>query len=381
METKNGLQEWFELWNVSRESVPGVELTFPVDRAPARVLDIVSGAAVPFLYANGGVRVPGLTLAPGEFRVFGIDRADSGEAADAWFAVKARFETAPQAPVQLPALQAPPLPAQAIEQFRFRTIDDATRAAGSWIGEATNGPAYKTIGCGFLADMGLGASGHPLYRASLNVPAAWAGRRVYLEMALTAQDMSVFLGQAVFFLNGHKLPPFPYGMPHSGVLDITSLTHPGANDVAVLDATGYVGGLYLFSEAPLDDTRDLSQGWQLYSDDVHHAAAPLPIDGKGRCLAIDVAVPAGWDKHRVYLEIDQGAARWLTFIMVNDRPISYTWYCHPFPSRLRINLAPLAVPGAQNHIELWGNPDAAAGSLTLATAGLGTTIGAGASME
>ncbi|HEY3417135.1 MAG TPA: hypothetical protein VGM23_09655, partial [Armatimonadota bacterium] len=159
METKNGLQEWMLLWNGGREAVANLELTFPLNHQPSRVLDIVSGQPVKFTYRNGIVHVEKFTMARNETRVFGVDRPLPLAVPEHWLAVKAHYEGRVTPPTVKPFT--PPTPDTVVlEKFRFRQIDDATKATTTWATEPLSAPAWQEVGYGFWDEMGYPALGN-----------------------------------------------------------------------------------------------------------------------------------------------------------------------------------------------------------------------------
>lgn len=369
VETKNGLQDWFVLWNSERQTQSGVTVTFPYPGKPARVFDEESGKPEPFSYNSGIVKVAPMDFEGNGLRVLGVDRPDVGEAVSHWFGIKAKFETAPQRTIPIAPYTAPKDDALEIDRFQFRQIDDAAVKSGSWLTEPDTAAPWKTVSYGFWDDQGFAPQGTGVYRATIDIPAAWSGEQVYLALS---DEIPPFLAQqSAVYVNGRDLGAAMMDpSPIMTVADMTPYLHPGVNDLAFLakqnvSRGGFLGGVYYYPRAALRDQRDLTSGWRLYSDDRNWSPAALPLAARGRCLSIDIDAPADWSRDDIFIDIDQGASRWIKYIMVNNRPIAFNGYSHPFPNRIHVVMAPWIEPGKANHIELWANPQDATTDMTL----------------
>ena len=375
METKNGLQDWMVLWNSSRDRVDSLEVSFPLDHKPSRVMNVGTGAPVEFTYESGMVRVAPFTMAPQETRVLGVVRGDFLAAAAHWMAEKRHFQSRPELPketaVSVPAPQMP-----VIDQFRFRQADTKARDDLAWTTEPTTTAAWKDASYGFWDQMGYASTGIGLYRGILNVPADWKGKHVLL--ALASWDQPVFVGKPTVFLNGRLAGPgMSGGDAPNTVLDVTTLVHQGANDLGILvesngPRAGFLGSVIAYAQDDLQSAMFLKTGWKLYQDEKKFAAAVLPLKARGRRLEIDVTIPAGWKEDEIFLDFSIGLERSLHDVVVNDHPIGMNWYTHAFPNRMRINLYPWIKPGAVNRIELWSSPTSATAKFDVENVTIGT---------
>jgi hypothetical protein len=364
--TKNGLEDWVMAYNTGRGPVKGRTLSFPLDKRPEAVRDVVSGQSVPFAWEGGVVRVAGLDLAPNDVRVFGVARGGFVNAIEHWFGEKQRYETRPRLP-DTSVVQASGLPMSAgqrpapqttstvaFEHFRFRPADPSVKTDLAWLGEST--AAWKEVGYGFWDEQGFPAKGIGLYRADFTAPAAWRGRRVMLTCA--SWDYPVFLEKATFFLNGQKVGDYNgHAWANFDEVDISAALRDGANALAVLvEATegrgGYIGELAAFALDDLGEARDLNDNWRVYRDNQHATPATLPLDATGRYAAVDVDVPASWQGKNPVFEFEV-ADRWVSCLVVNGRAVAYNGFLHPYGNLMQVSLYPFIQPGATNRIELW----------------------------
>ena len=356
METKNGLQDWMVLWNSSREAVDPVTVTFPLDHQPSRVVDMAAGTPVQFTYDNGVVKVAAFSMAANDARVLGVERGSFLAATQHWLAEKAHFESRAPVPAETKPLPPPPVEMPVVDKFRFRMGDAAAKTDLTWTTEPTTAGAWKPMSYGFWDEQGYPATGIGLYRATVQVPAAWQGKQVLLGLA--GWDQPTFIGNPTIYLNGKEVGPGRSGgdVPNT-VLDLTPFAHQGTNELAILVEAGIRGGflgtIYITAQPPLSPVLPLQTGWKLYQDDTKFTPVDLPVKAKGRHLEIDVAIPADWKPDQIYLDFNQGLIRTLRDIVVNDRPLGFNWYGHAFPNRIRLCLYPMIKPGAVNRIELW----------------------------
>ena len=375
MVTKNGLQDWFVLWNSSREAVDNVDLGFPLDHQPARVLDMESGQPVEFTYQDGQVHVAKFTMAPNGTRVFGVERGTGLDAATHWLEEKVRFDTKPHLPAGLKPFVAPPVTMPVLEKFQFRMADATAKTDLAWTKEPTNTAAWKEVGYGFWDEMGYPATGIGLYRTTFQVPAAWSGQRVLLAFA--SWDQPIFFWGYTPYVNGVKqVASCSGGQPPFTVFDLTAGVHPGANELGILvdgggPRGGFTGNVFVYAQAPLHSALVLTEGWKLFSNDKDSTPATLPVKAKGRSLSIEVPVPAEWKGRDVYLDFTLGERDIMT-VVVNGGAINYNWYGHPYPNVARVNLYPFLKPGEVNRIELWPGPGALVSDVDVVEATLGT---------
>lgn len=356
--TKNGLEDWVMVYNAGRGAAQGRTLSFPLAARPEAVRDVESGKPVAFTWQDGTLRVPGLDLDANAVRVFSVPRPSLTGAVQHWFAEKRRYETRPVVAPSSEASAALPEPTAAVmDSFRFRPTDARAKTDLSWLTEPTEGAAWKTVGHGFWDEMGYPAKGVGLYRRTFRAPAAWRGHRVLLACA--SFDYPVFLERAAFFLNGRPAGEYQgHAWANFDVLDVTDRIHEGDNSLGVLvEATegrgGYIGQLVLFPLENLQEARDLTTGWRLFSDNQKWTPATLPLGTSGRHLETDVALPAGWRDTSVFLEWEV-SDRWVYVVVVNGRAIAYNPFLHPYGNIMQVNLYPYAKPGQVNRIELWG---------------------------
>ena len=362
--TKNGLQDWIVLYNPGRLDRNDVEISLPYPAQPRQVTDMVSGQAVPSDYAGGQVRVKGLAVGANQVRMLGVDRAGFGPALDHWLAQKAKYNARPEGlPREAPPLKLPPATAIALSNFRFRMADATAQQDLSWTTAPTTGPEWKDVSYGFWDELGYPAKGIGLYRTVLNIPAQWRGRPI--QLGFCSYDDPIFFEKATVYLNGQLLGEYPgHGWWNFDLLEITGQAHPGPNQLAVLvESTlgrgGYFGQLLAFAQEPLEQVITLTDGWKLYSDDVHFVPSSVPTTQKGRNLATEVPIPAAWQGRQVYLVITDAHPdlkhydRSVKDILVNDRPMSVNQVGHPFRGTMQFNITALVKPGQVNRIELW----------------------------
>jgi hypothetical protein len=240
--------------------------------------------------------------------------------------------------------------------FRFRSADVRAKEETGWLQEPLDSQAWKKITYGFWDELGYPAKGVGLYRQTFRAPEAWKGKRVLL--ACVSWDDPVFLEHATFYLNGQRVGSYEgHGWANFDVLDITSFLHPGDNDLGVLAEAnevrgGYLGQLVAYALDDLQDVHDLRTGWQLFADNQHSRPVELPLNASGRFLRAEVNIPADWPADKVELEFEV-ADKWVGCVVVNDRPITYNAFLHPYPNVMQVNLYPFIKPGQANHIELW----------------------------
>lgn len=354
--TKNGLQDWVMIWNAGSREAKNLTLTFPLAIKPARVLDLTTGKAVPFAWADGEVRVPVASLPANGFGAYAVDRRDLLDAVQHWFAEKRKYATR----VVVPKPKAPPLPPPAavvMDTWRFRQADARAKNDLSWLTEPTTTTAWKNAGYGFWDEMGYAAKGIGLYRCTFRVPTNWSGHRVMLCFA--SFDYPVFLEKATVYLNGRRVGDYNgHSWANFDVLDVTAAIRPGENTLGVLvEATegrgGYIGQMVAFTLENLANCIDLGSGWKLFSDNRRFTRVDVPIDAEGRHLETQVHVPASWKNRDVFLEFEV-ANKWVYEVVVNGRAIGYNLFLHPFGDIMQVNLYPWIRPGETNTIELWG---------------------------
>jgi hypothetical protein len=357
--TKNGLQDWVMTYNSGRAAIAGLTLSFPLERRPRRLLDVVSGKPVGFTWEHGAIRVSGLNIAANTMRIFAVDSSDAIAAVQHWFAEKRRFESRAAAPLTVERLPSPPPTAVVMDAFRFRQVQstgDAGSLGSSWLAESTAGPAWQDAGYGFWDEMGFAAHGIGLYRRSFHVPAAWQGHRVLL--AFVSFDYPVFLERAQVYVNAQPVGDYRgHGWSNFDVLDITQHLHQGDNAVAAaVEARevrgGYIGQMVAYPLENLEEPIELRSGWKLFADNRQFAPATFPLKAVGRHLETDVTLPATWNGKQIFLEFEV-SDRWVGCVVVNGRVIGYNQSFHPYPNIMQINLYPWAKPGQSNRIELW----------------------------
>ena len=366
--TKNGLQQWVMAYNSGRAALSGLTLSFPLERRPRRVVDVVSGKPAPFVWTcdtggspapKGCVRLSKLDIDANTMRVFAVDSADVIAAVQHWFDEKRRYESRAVAPIVAKPLPSPPPTAIVMDTFRFRQVKstvDQVPPASSWLTESTAAPAWRDVSYGFWDEMGLAAHGVGLYRRSFHVPAAWQGHRVLL--AFVSYDYPVFLERAQVYVNAQPAGEYRgHGWSNFDVLDVTAHLHQGDNALAVaVEARevrgGYIGQLVAYPLEDLEEPIELRQGWKLFSDNQKSAPATLPLKAAGRHLETDVLLPAAWKGKQVFLEFEVDD-RWVGCVVVNGRVIGYNQSFHPYPNIMQINLYPWAKAGQSNRIELW----------------------------
>jgi hypothetical protein len=357
MVTKNGLQDWVMAYNAGRGAEKGRTVSLPLSHKPACVFDIVTGKPVDFTWEDGAARIPNVDLDMNAVKVFGVERDSFLDAAQRWFAEKRRYETRPVVSKSPPpAAPQPPSTAVAMDTFRFRQADAGAKTDLAWLTEPTAGAAWHDASYGFWDEMGYAAKGIGLYRRTFRAPAAWRGHRVLLACA--SWDYPVFLERATMYLNGKRVGDYE-GHPWANfdVLDITPYLKEGENALGVLvEATevrgGYIGQLTAFPLENLEDAKDLSAGWKLYSDNQKWTPVNLPLEATGRHLETDVTLPAAWKGKDAFLEFEV-ADRWVGCVVINGRVIAYNGFLHPYGNIMQVNLYPWARPGEVNRIELW----------------------------
>ncbi len=381
MVTKNGLQDWYVVYNSGNSAVTGLEFSFAAASKPREVQDMESGQATPFIYAEGRVRVAGLSFQAQEVKIFGLTRGDWLEAAQSWYADKVAFRKPypPPGPAEAPM---PPVEDVVLSEYKVTGTGLPPEGDLGWTADGYNEAGWQTARTGYWDDQGIKVEGDTvLYRTRFTAPAAWAGRSVVL--CLTSYDTPGIFGTATFYVNGEKIVTHQgHGWNNMNVFDALGKVHPGENVLAFsvtakADQPGGVGGrLFFRPEVQLEDVVDLTQGWQLYLDNLQATPAALPGKVMGQSLRREVEIPAAWEGKPVYLHVET-PRQWLSCVVVNGRPLVYDQPLHPFGARLDLRVDQYLHPG-ENTLELWshttagdptGQTEMAVGKITM---GVGT---------
>ncbi|MFZ2656021.1 MAG: hypothetical protein WAX69_13910 [Victivallales bacterium] len=353
--TKNGVQEWLVISNQGRILRSGVDVSCPLDVKPVRIVDMAAGNDIPFKYENGRMSVSGLSIEPNETKVIGIVSKDLGDALPFWLETRKKYETRPNLPP--PAdVKLPKGTDIVMDKFRFRMSDPARGADLSWLAEDVSGVEWKDMGYGFWNDAGLPVDGTGLYRAEVNIPEEWGGRR--LMLSFLSYNWPVFLGESSIYINGNKAAEYkPHGWANNENSDVTGFLKPGINRIGILVRAdnarhgrgGYLGQMAFQALEPFEKVIELKDGWSMVKAESAPVPATLPLKEELSFMEAKVNVPSDWKPEDTFIELE---GRPLFLIMVNGRPISVHggWPCW---GRTRLCLYPHIRPGQQNIIQVW----------------------------
>lgn len=368
MVTKNGMQNWLISYN-SKNAPVRADVWMATDSRPERVISLDTNTPVAFTYEDGGVRIKNLDFKPYETKAFAVRRASLVGGLPTWWHEKTFYWN--RTPVQIAAMSMQ-LPARNIvtdpdviplSRWRFTTDPTNSIFANSGWESATFNDAtwkFKESGPWNLLDPSLkDYHGVGLYRIKFNLPVAWNGRRVLLN--LFNWDTPIIYDVGEIAINGH--PVFTYRAHYWSQtynFDVSALMHPGENTVTVRATGGTgtkLGGLsacvWLEVHRPLSPQIDLHGTWQaVLADWVRTEEVAMPGIATAKCLRKTIGVPADWRGKPIFLEW-ASKERWVGCIVVNGQPICNNAFAHPFGLISRLNLTPCIHPGETNVIEVW----------------------------
>ncbi len=357
MATKNGLQEWFMAYNAGRGEAKGQALSFPCERKPPRVVDVITGQNVTFEWQDGVTRILGIDIPANEMRVYGVDSAHLAGAFAHWLDEKRHYESRPALPAKSSQEKPAPAPsALTFDTFRFRQADASVKDSTSWLSEPVDTDAWKDVSYGFWDEMGFSEKGVGLYRCSFTPKPEWKGRAIILSFA--SFDYPVFLDKATVFINGQKAAEYKaHGWANFETHDVTKFAIEGRNELAILveasEVRGaYIGQLSMYALEALRTPIALDGTWKVFSDNKKHVEAQMPINIDCRHIETTVTIPADWKNDQVVMEFEV-ENNWVGTIVVNDRAFVRNPYNHPYPNIMQANLYPYIIPGQPNKIELW----------------------------
>ena len=359
--TKNGLQDWLITFNSSDKAVTA-DVALRVALKPEVLWNLVTRQPVSFTYSDDGwVHVANATFGPYETTIYGVDRSSLVGGIPTWWAEKTKYWKA--CGVRVPLPPAPKTPETvAVERWKFLADEaGAVGASNAWLTSGFSDAGWLTLATGpwnLQVDSLKDYHGAGLYRAAVNIPAAWKGRRIVL--GLYSFDTPIVYDNGEFYVNGKLVTTYKArGWSQTLKYDVTDLIKPGANllEVKAVGGTlfsGVSGAVWFEPEQNLGPTIDLAGAWQMIRTAVGDATSDVQLPGapSGLYLQKDFSVPPGWAGRTIYLHLEM-PEQWLGSIVVNGHPNSYNDYIHPFGLRTELNITPFLMPGKMNRLELW----------------------------
>ena len=357
--TKNGLQDWVIAYNNSDTAQTNLTVSYRAVSRPDAVLDLATDQPVPFTFTdNGWVRVSAVSFAGQGARVFGSRRTTLAGGLPVWWAEKTKYWKRVSG-VPFPAAHAS---AETLDFDTWRLLPERTGTPpAGWMGAEFADSSWLSVHRGpwntqvpALADY----HGTGLYRARFTVPAGWGKRRILLS--LYSFGNPIVYDKGAFFVNGRPVTEYSARRGSQTMsYDVTPLLHPGENVLAVLVSggaalSGLSGPVWLAPERALEQTQDVTGGWQMTSADPAAPLRPAALPGRvrGQSLVRSVDIPAAWAGRQTFLRVIS-PNQWLACVVVNGRPLAYNSYLHSFGTRQDLNLTPYLQPGKSNRLELW----------------------------
>ena len=356
--SNNGL---YDLWSVTtaREGGPKTPLTTDLEFAkgfePAACIDADSQTPVELKRDAAGVRIPGITLAPLETKVFLTPSTLITSAPREWFALQRGWwqGTTPAGNATLPSLELPNI-LELTDEWRFKPLpenDDASAYTGAG---PVDDAAWECRGLSVWAHApGAEPLRHAVFRRRFTVPPTWVtGETNFWMQAWTG---ATFLDRGRIFLDGKLIRDCSGEQSIDGEA-LTAALQPGEHTLAVdirshRPLGGSCGRCWLqHIPAPLA-TLDLSGEWIPTRDGWHDDTA-IPLPGNCEALLAKRTVAVGQEfagkNVVVYIKADPR----IVGVLINGRLVRR--HHHRFGSETILNITPWVKFGAVNAIELAG---------------------------
>ena len=393
--TKNGLQEWLIAMNTLGTDTTA-DLSFAVAAPPAQVWDMdARGRAdektpVAFTYADGWVRIKGVTLPPYATAIYGVQRGSLSAGLAFWWGEKTKFWTrrTPLTPaVEPPKEDSANPPTISFDAWKFYADrDGAVSQTDDWVSPAFADATWRTAdnepwNLQFEDLKDYGAVG--LYRSRpFALPAGWKNRRITVDLdGARGYTWSSF----DLYLNGQKVPALDH--PYWKV-DVTDQLKSAGNVLCVKLTGKQPGGdfplsgleglaIWLQPELTLAPSLSLLGAWQAVQGDwvttqtVTLTGIPTKLTDQGvmkpgitavkaNHLMRDVEIPAAWRGKSVYLHIVSPMMRGEThttgvglgMVIINGQARLLDQRPN-IPLDQMVNVTPYLKFGETNRIELW----------------------------
>jgi len=358
--TKNGLQDWVVAFN-SENTAAKSDVSFRPASKPAELWNLQTKQKVAFEAGEDGwVTVRDVELEGYGLAVFGSKRASLVGGLPTWWKEKTTYwrktEVAAQEPTRLETKST----VIGIDTWQFLADQNGeVSASGEWRTGEPSGP-WKNLRTGpwnYQSDELKTYTGIGLYRAKVNFPSDWSGKKIIL--GLYSWNTPIAYNEAEFFLNGKSVATYKAKTwSQTFNYDVSEAARPGENILSVRvmggsPVSGIVGAVWFETERPAKEEIPLAGDWNMVKADyIESETVRLPGKVKGKYLSREMEVPASWKGQSIYIHVDT-PAQWIGSVLVNGRPVNYNSYLHPFPLRAEINVSLLVKPGEKNTIELW----------------------------
>lgn len=361
--TKNGLEEWFIVFNSSSHSIYA-DIALKTTKRPREVWDKIEMKNVDFQYEDNWVKIKDLGLKPYETKVFGVKRTDMIDAISFWWWEKTKYWRACELQIgksQSRIGEGALTEVLSFDKFRFFPDRDASlNGNDKWKKTSYNDSSWLVLPAipWNLADDSLkDYKGIGLYRAKFTLPEEWRGKRILLE--LYSFDHPIVFDYGEFFLNSNRIASYKArGWSQTLVYDVTDYLQEGENVLAIKveggkEFSGICGAVFLFPAQLLEPFIDLSGEWRVVKGDfLTTETIQIPGNTRGKYLVKEVEIPAEWKGREIYLHIEI-PQQWLRSIVINGRLINYNSFLHPYGTISEVNITPYIKPGTVNKIELW----------------------------
>ncbi len=362
--TKNGLQYWLITFNSSDRDI-STNVYLRVIHKPREVFNITeNNIPIKFHYIkNGWIEIKGVPFSPFQTIIFGVKRADIGNAIPFWFWVKTRYWSKKKInkniifPISLTKSNT-----QDIPFYKWKFFPDKNNTisqTNKWELSNYNDSKWQTITTGIwnLTKNLKNYKGVGLYRAEFTIPKSWKDHNILL--GLYSFNDPIVYNQGNFYINGTLITKYTArGWNQTLVYNITGMLKPGENvlSVKVKSETlfGGIGGvIWIMPEVYLNPYINLKGTWEIVkSNYLTKQSVSIPGTATGKYLVKDIKIPKNWIDGNIYLHI-QTSEQWLGSVVINGMPVNYNSYLHPFGLIQDINLTPYIKFGKTNKIELW----------------------------
>lgn len=302
--------------------------------------------------------VKGLNFEPWATRAYAIKRASLIGGILFWWEEKVKYWKKPKvAPVKRVSAREKVI---SFERWRFTKATEKTKGL-DWTKPEFDDSAWKEKASEvWFEPEGKGIT--YLYRHIFRTPRSWNGSKVIL--GLYSFDTPIVFGDATFYVNGNKVASYrTRGWSQTYNYDITPYLKADKNVLAIEEKlkpedkyagehfAGISGAIFIYAEPRFEEERVL-RNWYAYDQELKEKRVSVPAELEVNHLMQELTIPKKWKNKTVFLHLESNK-QWLGLVMINDRPINYNQYLHPYGLRVEVNLTPYLRFGEKNILELY----------------------------